>query len=208
MKKTINFALITIFTFFLISCEKGKKTEGTESKEVVTKTYAIDPEHSTMQWTAYKTTDKIPVKGTFKEIQVVKTTEGTSASDALNGMEFEIPVSSIFSNDSIRDPKLKTFFFDVMEKTMKLKGSFSVESENEGSILLTMNGVTKGLPFTYSMSQDTLILDAKMDLNAWEAQNALESINQACLELHTGPDGVSKTWDEVGVSAKILTIHK
>ena len=45
-----------------------------------------------------------------------------------------------------------------------------------------------------------------MDLKTWQTEKALESIHQACLVLHTGPDGVSKTWDEVGINAKILTV--
>ncbi len=71
-----------------------------------------------------------------------------------------------------------------------------------------MNGLTKELPFDYEMSQDTILINAPMDLNNWQAQAALESLNQACWELHTGPDGVSKTWNEVLINAKILTVHQ
>ena len=59
-----------------------------------------------------------------------------------------------------------------------------------------------------SLAKDTIMINATMDLNVWETQNALASIHEACLELHTGADGVSKTWDEVGISAKILTVKK
>ena len=58
------------------------------------------------------------------------------------------------------------------------------------------------------MSRDTILINASMDLNNWQAQVALESLNQACLELHRGADGVSKTWDEVIINAKILTVKK
>ena len=170
--------------------------------------YTIDAGKSTMQWTAYKTTDKLPVKGTFTEIEIQKSIDGSSAAGALDGMEFEIPVNSIFSNDTIRDAKLGKFFFDVMENTMSLKGVFSVEDEGKGKLALTMNGMTRDLPFDYTMSQDTILVKATMDLNNWEAQTALESLHKACYELHKGPDGVSKTWDEVGISAKILTRQK
>ena len=95
-----------------------------------------------------------------------------------------------------------------MENTLSLKGVFSVENETKGNLALTMNGLTKDLPFSYEMSRDTILINTKMDLNIWQTQAALESLHQACLALHTGPDGVSKTWDEVAISAKILTIQK
>ena len=205
MKKQLYFSLILSLALLVISCDKEKKAPENSG---TANTYSIDAEHSKVQWTAFKTTAKVPVKGTFKEIKINKSIEASSASAALEGLEFEIPVSSIFSKDTIRDAKLNRFFFDVMENTLSLKGSFKMGSENTGTIALTMNGLTKELPFNYEMSQDTILINAPMDLNNWQAQAALESLNQACLELHTGPDGVSKTWNEVVINAKILTVLK
>lgn len=205
MKKLFNFILILVFPLFILSCNKEKKTTETPAPSL---TYSIDSKNSSVQWTAFKTTAKVPVKGTFKEVNILKSTEGSSASDALEGLEFEIPVSSIFSKDTIRDGKLNKFFFNVMENTLYLKGGFKIEGEDKGSISLTMNGLTKDLPFDYEMRQDTIVINATMDLNNWQAQAAIASINQACLELHKGPDGVSKTWDEVLINAKILAVQK
>ena len=203
MKKILNICLVTIFTLFVFSCAKEKKTDETLKSEA---SYSVDGENSTVQWIGYKTTDKVAVKGTFKEIHILEKNSGSTAAASLEGLEFEIPVSSIYSKDTIRDGKLKRLFFGVMENTLNLKGKFSVKDASNGNIALSMNGVTKELPFTYEMSKDTIMINATMDLNIWETQNALASIHQACLALHTGADGVSKTWDEVGLSAKILTI--
>ena len=205
MKNILTYSIIAIFTLVLLSCEKEKKSVEKSAAET---SYVIDALNSTVQWTAYKTTDKVPVKGTFKEINIQNMNEATSAPASLEGLEFEIPVASIFTNDTIRDSKLNTFFFAIMENTLSLKGVFSIENESSGNLALTMNGLTKDLPFSYEMSQDTILVDTKMDLNIWQTQAALESLHQACLALHTGPDGVSKTWDEVAISAKILTIQK
>ncbi len=205
MKKILNLCLAATFTLILFSCAKEKKPVETSK---TTASYSVDGKNSSVQWTAYKTTDKVPVKGTFTEINITNSNDGGSSSAALEGLEFEIPVSSIFTKDTLRDSKLNTFFFAVMENTMSLKGSFSIKDETSGNLALTMNGMTKDLPFSYQMSQDTILIDTKMDLNLWQAQNAVESLHQACLALHTGPDGVSKTWDEVGVTAKIVTLKK
>jgi polyisoprenoid-binding protein YceI len=205
MKKIINFSLILIISISFFSCENEKKQE---EKPVAEAIYSIDAAKSTVQWTGYKTTDKVPVKGTFNEINVTNSNSGSTAATSLEGLEFEIPVASIYSKDSIRDGKLNKLFFAVMENTLSLKGTFSVKDESNGQIAISMNGLTKDLPFTYEMSKDTIVISAKMELNNWETENALESIHQACLELHKGADGVSKTWDEVAINAKILTVKK
>lgn len=202
MKNLLYYTLFISYALFTVSCAKEKKE--TESSKTA-HAYHIDADHSSVQWTAYKTTDKVPVKGTFKEIKILNSQEGNSPSAALQGLEFEIPVSSIFSKDTIRDGKLNKFFFAVMENTMSLKGAFKLDGDEKGNLALTMNGLTKDLPFAYEISKDTILISASMDLNNWQAQTALESLNQACLELHTGPDGVSKTWNEVSIQAKILT---
>ena len=203
MKKIINFSLIIIISIAFLSCGKEKKHE---DKPVSELSYNVNADKSSVQWTGYKTTDKIAVNGTFKEIKVLNMNSGSTAAGSLEGLEFEIPVSSIYSKDTLRDGKLKRLFFGVMDNTLNLKGKFSVKDTSNGSIALSMNGLTKELPFTYEMSKDTILINAKMDLNIWETQNALASIHEACLELHTGTDGVSKTWDEVGLAAKILTV--
>lgn len=47
-----------------------------------------------------------------------------------------------------------------------------------------------------------------MNLENWDALNAVASINKACEVLHTGKDGVSKTWSEVAVHADVLLQEK
>jgi hypothetical protein len=43
-----------------------------------------------------------------------------------------------------------------------------------------------------------------MDLKNWNALEALASLNKACEALHTGPDGVSKTWEDVAINASVF----
>lgn len=204
MKKIIYFSLFLILASSIIACGKAKEKEVVKEES----SYSIDAAHSTVQWTGYKTTDKVPVKGTFKEINITNSNTGTTAPSALEGLAFEIPVSSIYSKDSIRDGKLNQFFFAVMENTLSLKGTFSIKDETHGNVAISMNGLTKELPFTYEMSKDTIVINGKMDLNNWGSEAALGSLHEVCLELHTGADGISKTWDEVGIQAKILTVKK
>lgn len=201
MKKILTFVLLATLIGQLGSCKKeNKETEEVQKPSI---SFQADQEGSSLEWTAYKTTDKVPVKGTFKDVRIVNSVKSADVAGAIDGMRFEIPVSSIFTNDTIRDGKLQKFFFAVMENSMTLKGEFNVESEDSGNLSVSMNGMSKQLPFKYKVEKDTVHLNTTMDLNDWGAQKALESLNEACKVLHTGPDGVSKTWNEVALSAKI-----
>ncbi len=160
-----------------------------------------------MQWTAYKTSEKVPVKGVFKTVQV-NSTEAETQIKVLNNAEFNIPISSIFSKDSIRDGKLQKFFFNVMDNTIALTGKITSIENNNGKASLTMNGVTKDLPFTYTVVGDTIKLNSTLMLDQWNATKALASLNEACKELHTGKDGISKTWNEVNIHINVLSKTK
>lgn len=205
MKRTIQSIAVMAIMIGLASCEKKKEEKPKEEATVV---YAIDGNASSMQWTAYKTSDKLPVRGTFKKISIDQGGKSADMVGALNDLSFEIPVTSIFSNDTLRDGKLVRFFFDIMENTSQLKGKFQVADDSKGTIALSMNGMNKDLPFDYTVSGDTIVVNATMMVDNWGAQAALASLNEACKELHTGPDGVSKTWNEVGIQAKIISRKK
>lgn len=206
MKHLTTLVLVAVLSTQFIACKK--EAEQSKEAEKTAVQYAADEKGSSLQWTAYKTSDRVPVKGTFNKVQIVNRVKGEDAKGALDGLGFEIPVSSIMTNDTIRDGKLQRFFFAVMDNSLTLKGDFKVESEGSGKLNLSMNGMSRELPFTYQVDQDTIRLDATMDLNDWGAQTALESLNEACKELHTGPDGVSKTWNDVALSAKILLVQE
>ena len=79
MKKLLNFLFLLSLPLLILSCSKEKKTP---EKSTTSVAYTIDSEHSSVQWTAFKTSDKLPVKGTFKEIKILKSTDGTTASMA------------------------------------------------------------------------------------------------------------------------------
>ena len=190
----------------IVSC-KEKKTEPSQSK-VNQLNYSIDLENTVLNWTAYKTTDKIPVKGVFQEIKIKNNEASSTVVGVLDELEFEIPVTSIFSNDSIRDWKLREYFFGIMKNTLKLKGKFHTEENGKGIIDLTMNGISKDLPFTFKVSGNEIIVNATMDLDSWQAQTAINSLNVVCNDKHKGADGISKTWNEVALNAQIKIVSK
>ncbi|HBK70896.1 MAG TPA: YceI family protein [Flavobacteriaceae bacterium] len=194
--KRISIVIITILlSITIISCKKEIQKEISQ--------FSIEQKTITVNWTGYKTTDKVAVKGEFKEIKILNIHNDTTAVGALNDTQFEIPISSLFSNDKERDPKLKELFFGVMDATLSLTGTLYLNNDGTGSIDLKMNGVQKKININYTVSGQLVELEGKLNLDDWNAQSALESLSKACFYLHKGADGVSKTWNDVGINAAI-----
>lgn len=194
----ITFALLCCIT--IVSCKKEVKKESAQ--------FSIESKTITVKWIGYKTTDKVAVKGQFKEINIMNIKSGVTALEALDGAEFSIPISSLFTDEPVRDSKLKQLFFGVMDNTLSLSGTLNLDNNGTGSIDLLMNGVQQKMPITYIISGQLIELEGTMNLNDWNGQTALASINEACFDLHKGPDGVSKTWSEVAVSAAVYLKKK
>ena len=126
--------------------------------------------------------------------------EGTSVKEAINNTEFSIPISSLMTKDTGRDYKIQTFFFGVMENTELLSGKLTITDDANGIAEIKMNSITKAVPFTYTIVDKTFSMTSTMDVSNWKATKALASLNKICELLHTGADGVSKTWSEVSLN--------
>lgn len=198
-KNLIVFSAL-IMALTISSCKKEAKKDSPM--------FSVEPKTITVKWTGYKTTDKIAVNGSFKEVAISNTKEAPTAEEALNGVEFSIPVSSLFTNEPERDEKLKNLFFGVMDSTLSLTGTLNLELSGNGTIMLNMNGIKHEFPITYVVSGQLVEINGTLNLDDWNAQGALASLNKACYDLHTGPDGVSKTWNDVAVSAAIYLKKK
>lgn len=200
-------------TFLLMSCkDDAKKTpeEKNENKtEVVNKkTYSVNSSSTEVTWTAYKTTAKTPVKGQFLNLNLLNEVVSESKKDVLSGLEFSIPVSSFFSNNEERDSKIKTLFFGVMDNTELLTGSFSdVKGDDaKGTVVLNLKMNNVGFPVNmdYVLEGNKMSLSGVMQMMDWKLDKAYESIHKACELLHTGEDGVSKTWKEVAIASTVI----
>ena len=195
MKKIITIAILLITVVSFYSCKKNVKKE----VETTEKRYSVEPKTTTINWIAYKTTSKAPVKGQFTKVTIENTEKASTAFEALNGLKFKIPVSSVFTKDTIRDNKLKKFFFGSMKDTNEISGIITMNNETSGSVELVMNGISQVLPITYVISDQMVTIEAIMNLDNWKAQIALEALNTVCKDLHSGDDGISKTWSEVKI---------
>ena len=209
MKKIITCLLISSTLF--ISCKK----ETSQAKEISTQktekkiTYTIDANASEVHWTAYKTTAKKAVKGVFTKLNLTNAKSSTTKLGIFENLEFNIPVTSFFSKDDTRDTKIKALFFGIMDNTSLINGTFSDVTGNETkgtmTLNLTMNNETVGVPMTYSTEKNIISINGNIaNLMDWKLEKAFNSLHKACELLHTGEDGVSKTWEDVAISAIVV----
>jgi len=199
-KKTTIISLTIILSFAILSCKKEIKKEPAQ--------FSIEQKTITVKWTGYKTTDKIAVNGEFKEIKISNSNKSATAVEALNGAQFEIPISSLASGNNERDGKLKQLFFGVMDATLSLTGTLNLKTDGTGNINLLMNGVQQKIPVTYITSGQLVELEGTINLDDYNTQAALASLAKACFDQHKGPDGVSKTWNEVAIGAAVYLSKK
>ncbi|MBA6156484.1 YceI family protein [Tenacibaculum sp. S7007] len=203
MKKVIYSLLVCFTVNAMVSCKSEAKKETPIKEEVKVENkaaFSLTEADNQINWTAYKTTEKAPVKGQFKKVNITAGGEGDTAKEAINNAEFSIPISSIFTKDTSRDFKIKKFFFGIMDKTELLSGKLVIENDSLGYANLTMNGITNKLPFKYTINGKVFNFSGEMKISDWGADKALASLNEACKDLHKGADGVSKTWDDVAIN--------
>jgi len=198
MKNIYLLSSLLLIFFATISCKNSEKKEAKSEAKM----YSVEAASTAINWIAYKTTNKVPVKGQFNEVIIEESIKSSTPIESLNGLKFKIPVSSLFTNDTIRDGKLKNFFFGTLKNTTLISGIITVINETSGSVEITMNGISKTLPVVYIIKDKMVNIEAVMNLDDWETQMALETLNAVCKDLHTGDDGISKTWNEVKIEVQ------
>lgn len=201
-----RFAIFTLGALFLASCGGSESTDeggaGTEEPVVEACTYAYNPDETVLTWTAFKLTEKVAVSGRFDQIDVVANDGASDMYATLTGATFSIPVSSLNSQDEIRDPKIKKSFFGVMNETAALTGSVVSLNEAKGRVSITMNSITKEYDGTTKIDGEQITFLTTIDLVDFDGQTAVDSLGVVCEAKHTGADGVNKLWTEVEIAVK------
>ncbi len=196
-------SLLFVLSLSFTACNQTKKEKDqTNQFDRTGKMYEMIPETTSVFWTGYKTTDKIAVKGQFMKLEFENIKAAPTAREALNGIQFSIPVSSLFSNEESRDTKLKENFFAVMDHTDFISGSISVENDSVATANIKMNGIEKAIPLSYFIDGQMLSMQGSFILDDFNALAALASLHEVCKDKHAGADGVSKTWNEVGINVE------
>jgi hypothetical protein len=209
MKK---FALFSFVLLLFVACQNNETANKSNSQNTVKKEtseqWRVDTEKSEIGWTAFKTTDKVPVKGQFKSFGFAYKNGKGSLLDLLKTAKANINVTSIFSGNEDRDKKLVDYFFQKMIGTKYISARVESvdESKQTAMVTLNMNAHEKTIPMSYKIDEGKDIINLKGTIDVvkdFAASDVLQALNKACYDLHKGPDGISKTWSEVEVLAKL-----
>ncbi len=205
-------ALLTslLLATLIFSCADESKST-TDTKEIPEKevkkdcTYALMPRAAaSVEWTAYKLTNKVGVSGSFEKVRVGGNKNiSANVSDILMGSQFNIATKSINSKNKERDVKIGASFFGAMEggdnitgKIISAKGTNNV---GKCEALLKMNGVEKSVAMDYTVEGENVTLTTTINLSNWNGDEAVASLNKVCSEKHKGEDGKSILWPDVDV---------
>ncbi|GAB4255812.1 MAG: YceI family protein [Vicingaceae bacterium] len=210
MKKIVFSAILIAGISAFTGCSNNKNEEETTVKEQIC-FYEYDHASTKLEWTAYKTTAKVGVGGTFNEIKVIGGEKSSKVTDVLKSIKFTIPTNSTNTTNADRDKKIIEHFFGVMQGTDLIIGQVAnVEGDDKSGlckIYINMNGIEQEVPFAYTVDDNVhVVLDGEIDMNNWNGQAAIDSLNTLCYDLHKGEDGESKLWPNVTI--KIETTLK
>lgn len=186
--------------FALSSCGGGETLPEAKSCG-----YKYDNLKSKVTWSGFKTSEKVKVSGEF--VNFTTSSDGKvfdTISDIIDGATFKIDVASSASGDEARDANLKDAFFSILASDLSIDGRF--EDVQDGKIVCYFNLADgeKKTVLNYTQEDSRIVLTGGFDLiTDLQADSAYNSIHQKCESLHTGADGVSKTWSEVEVNVSI-----
>lgn len=212
MKYYFKHVFFLLLLIIISSCKDSveKISNKTSVKNQISKSnhYNIDTTGISISWTAYKFTNKVAVLGSFDTFTFEAKNRSGTVEEILNKSTLSIPTASVNSKHPIRDFKLFHCFFEAFN-TSEILGTILKAKEGEGIIRLKMNSTSNRIPFTYSISKDTMSknevirLFTNINLIDFKGEEALTMLNTDCYELYKGEDGVSKLWPDVDVVIKI-----
>lgn len=209
--KKISTAIVCCMSVMLMNCTNKSEENVVEQHEAKTEVTLEEPTEivegvirkSGVEWTAYKTTDKVAVSGRFDVVLVKDAKEdGKTPQEVLEGANIIASVATLNSDQIDRDQKLKDILFGNMINTSEIKGQLHFR-EGKTFLNLTLNNVSKEYEVKSSFENKTFTVETDVDLMDFNTTKAMDALNQACLELHKGADGVSKTWSEVHIKGQV-----
>lgn len=166
-------------------------------------TYGLDQKSVVIGYTAYKTTQKVGVKGSFKKSDVHGKLTASSFSGLLQGLQVTVDLSSSDTANPVRDKTLADFFFSKLKPAVSGKIKNVSEQDKTFVLDLDLNGKHHDVPMTYAVAgESSFSATGTLNLTDFDGDSALTSLHIKCSDLHKGPDKVSKTWPDVTLNLK------
>ena len=163
--------------------------------------YGLDKNSLKVEWEAFKTPQKVKVKGRFKSINISVYEKAHSVKELLEGSMAIINTKEVDTNNTSRDKTLFDSFFSYLNPFPLIKAHITdVNVEAKAfNLNITMNGMSKVIPMRYTVdTQGNFISRGKIDMvKDFGLDSALKTLNKACFDLHKGV-----TWPDVNIFLK------
>ncbi len=159
-------------------------------------TYSIKEGSEKLKWTGFKYTNKTPVSGTFKDITYNQNKNAASMAELLESITFTINTDSIDSGNAARDTTLKKTVLGYLKNPGVISGEVKSATQLDMKMELMMNEKTP-VSMKLETEDGRMTATGSLDLMNHGLKKSYDSVHIACKGLHTGDDGVSKTWSTV-----------
>lgn len=197
MIRKINYSLLLVASVIIGACSSGEEKTAEAASSC---TYSYDEESSVLEWTAFKFSEKAPVKGTFNQMKIDALSGAETPKEMIESMSFSIETGTVETQNEERNGKIAKYYFETTN-TPKITGKVKSLSDNgKATVEITMNGKPVDVLGTYSLEGETFSFAATIDVAKWDALEGINTLNEICKDLHTGADGKSKLWSEVDLS--------
>ena len=197
MKKATFILSALATTFLFTSCGGDPETETTS--EDASCTYSYNEGMTSLDWTAYKTSAKVPVAGSFNSFEITAES-GTDPKQVAESMSFTINTVSVETMNPERNLKIVDHFFKTINTEVISGEVKALKDDGTAIVAITMNSVTFDVKGKYKLTDRDFSFTASIDVSSWNGIPGIDALNTVCKELHTGDDGVSKLWSEVAIS--------
>ena len=201
MKKQYYMLGALCLTFLFAACggseDESKDADGEKGEKCF---YSVNTDSYELNWTAFKTTSKVPVGGTFSDVNMTAG-ESEDIEGALTTVEFEISTASVETQNEERNGKIAEHFFGTIN-TPTITGNLSSVDIEGGTAVVTimMNGISFDVEGDFAMDGENFTYKADIDVQKWNAVSGIAALNTICEDLHTGDDGISVLWQNVDIS--------
>ncbi|NQY12045.1 MAG: hypothetical protein HRT71_21320 [Flavobacteriales bacterium] len=186
-----NHWVLGLGVMFMYACggeDAGSDDKAEDVKPVVC-SYSFIADSTKVTWTAFKTSAKVGVPGTFNTIKF-KTIPSLDPADVLTSASFVADKGTPNTDNPVRDTTLTENFFNLLEGD-GISGKVISAVDGNGVIEVSINNVSKEYDFTYSLTDLQYKIQFDINLDSLGADAALDGIHEACGLLHKGEDGIS-----------------
>ncbi len=167
-------SILFTISLFLFSCTKDGSTSDQSTDETSSTencTYSVQPAFTTVNWTAYKTTTRVGVGGSFTDLSITAGKDDGTLNEIMTGLSFALDIASTSTKDTSRDRKIRQFFFGTMagwlpEEERNITGTINSvqgsDSAGIAKIALRMNDMENEVDAKFHLEGKKLILEASI----------------------------------------------